>query len=36
LICYSLLDSTDADVTAAAGVDFKINMNASGLFTIAQ
>ena len=36
LICYCLLDNTPADVTAAAGVDFKINMNASGLFTIAQ
>ena len=36
LICYSLLDNTPADVTAAEGVDLKVNMNASGLFTIAQ
>lgn len=36
LICYSLLDNTPADVTAAEGVDLKINMNASGLFTITQ
>ena len=36
LICYCLLDNAPADVTAAAGVDFKVNMNASGLFTIAQ
>ena len=36
IICYSLLDNTPADVTAAEGVDLKVNMNASGLFTIAQ
>lgn len=36
LICYSLLDNTPADVTAASGVDFKVIMNASGLFTITQ
>jgi len=36
LIAYCLLDTTPADVTAAAGVDFKVNINASGVFTIAQ
>ena len=36
LICYSLLDNTPADVTAAEGVDLKVIMNASGLFTITQ
>ena len=34
LIAYSLLDNTPADVTAADGVDFKVNIHASGAFTI--
>ena len=36
LICYSLLDNSPADVTAADGVDLKVNMHASGIFTITQ
>lgn len=36
LIAYCLLDNTPADVTATDGNDLNINMNASGIFTIAQ
>ena len=35
LIAYCLLDNTPADVTAAAGVDFKVNIHASGVLTLA-
>ena len=37
LIAYSLLDNTagGTDVTAAAGVDFKVNIHASGVLTLA-
>ena len=35
LICYSLLDTAPADVTADAGNAFVIQLDASGLFTLA-
>lgn len=34
LVCYCLLDSTPADVTASAGNTLTITMNASGTFTL--
>jgi hypothetical protein len=34
LICYCLLDSAPADVTASAGNALTITMNASGTFTL--
>ena len=36
LICYCLLDNTPANVTATDGNAFTVEMNASGIFTIAQ
>lgn len=35
VLCYCLLDSTPADVTATDGNTFTITMNASGTFTLA-
>jgi hypothetical protein len=35
LIAYSLLDTTPADVTAADGATFLLQINASGIFTLA-
>lgn len=32
LICYTLLDTTPADVTATAGTPFTIQLSASGIF----
>lgn len=34
LLCYTLLDTTPADVTATAGNTFTVQMNASGIFTL--
>jgi hypothetical protein len=34
LICYSLLDDSPADVTAAAGYDFVVQIAATGVFTL--
>lgn len=34
LICYCLLDSTPADVTASAGNNLTITPNTSGIFTL--
>ena len=34
LLCYALLDTTPADVTATAGNTFTVQMNASGIFTM--
>lgn len=34
LLCYCLLDSGGADVTATVGNDFQIQMNASGIFDL--
>ena len=36
LIAYCLLDNTPADVTADAGEDLTVAINASGVFTITQ
>jgi hypothetical protein len=33
LVCYSLLDTTPADVTATVGNTFTVTMNASGILT---
>jgi hypothetical protein len=35
VLCYSLLDSTPADVTATDGNTFTVAANASGVFTVA-
>lgn len=35
VICYCLLDSTPADVTATSGNTLTITINASGVFTLA-
>ncbi len=35
VLCYCLLDSTPADVTATTGNTLTITMNASGTFTLA-
>jgi hypothetical protein len=35
LCCYTLLDTTPADVTATTGNNLTIQMNASGIFTLA-
>lgn len=35
VLCYCLLDSTPADVTATAGNDLTVQINASGVFTLA-
>lgn len=35
VLCYCLLDSTPADVTATAGNTLTVAMNASGVFTLA-
>lgn len=35
VLCYCLLDSTPADVTATAGNTLTIAFNASGIFTLA-
>ena len=35
VLCYCLLDSTPADVTATDGNTLTITMNASGIFTLA-
>lgn len=35
IICYCLLDSTPADVTASSGNALTVTMNASGAFTLA-
>lgn len=35
VVCYCLLDSTPADVTATAGNTLTIAFNASGIFTLA-
>lgn len=35
VLCYCLLDSTPADVTATAGNTLTVQMNASGIFTLA-
>lgn len=35
IVCYCLLDSGGADVTATTGNTFTITMNASGIFTLA-
>ena len=34
LVCYILLDTTPADVTATAGNTFTLSWNASGIFTL--
>jgi hypothetical protein len=34
VLCYSLLDTTPADVTATDGNPFTVAANASGVFTI--
>lgn len=34
LVCYSLLDTTPADVTATDGNTLTISINASGVFTL--
>lgn len=34
VLCYCLLDSTPADVTATAGNTLTVAMNASGIFTL--
>ena len=36
VLCYCLLDSTPADVTATTGNTLTVAMNASGIFTLAQ
>ena len=35
VLCYCLLDSTPADVTATAGNELRVALNASGIFTLA-
>ena len=35
VVCYCLLDSTPADVTATTGNTLTVAMNASGVFTLA-
>lgn len=35
VLCYCLLDSTPADVTATAGNTLTVQLNASGIFTLA-
>ena len=35
IVCHTLLDTTPADVTATDGNTFTIEMNASGVFTVA-
>lgn len=35
ILCYCLLDSTPADVTATTGNTLTVAMNASGVFTLA-
>lgn len=35
VLCYCLLDSTPADVTATDGNTFTVNFHASGIFTLA-
>ena len=35
VLCYCLLDSTPADVTATTGNTLTVAMNASGIFTLA-
>lgn len=35
VVCHSLLDTTPADVTATSGNTFTIQMNVSGIFTVA-
>lgn len=35
VLCYALLDSTPADVTATTGNTLTVAMNASGVFTLA-
>lgn len=35
VLCYALLDSTPADVTATAGNTLTVQINASGIFTFA-
>jgi hypothetical protein len=35
VLCYCLLDSTPADVTATDGNPLNLNINASGIFTLA-
>lgn len=35
LLCYSLLDQTPADVSAADGTAFVVQINASGVFQLA-
>lgn len=35
VLCYCLLDSTPADVTATSGNTLTVAMNASGVFTLA-
>ena len=35
LLCYCLLDTAPADVTAASGSAFVVQMNAAGIFTLA-
>jgi hypothetical protein len=35
VLCYCLLDSTPADVTVTAGNDLTVQINASGIFTLA-
>jgi hypothetical protein len=34
LVCYSLLDNSPADVTASDGQQFKVQVHASGVFTL--
>ena len=34
LVAYSLLDNSPADVSAADGIVFKVQINASGVFTL--
>jgi hypothetical protein len=34
LICYSLLDTTPADITVTNGETLNISINASGVFTL--
>ena len=35
VVCYCLLDSAPADVTATDGNTLTVTMNASGVFTVA-
>lgn len=36
ILCYCLLDSTPADVTASTGNDLTVTIHANGLFTLTQ